>query len=71
MSTHSQMLQIRRRKQKARKDLAIVAKRAKKLKKQSAKPAGAARPKAVKPEKSAKPAKSATPEKSAKPAKSR
>ena len=48
MSTHSQMLQIRRRKQKARKDLAVVAKQAKKLGRQKAKAAGAAKPKSPK-----------------------
>ena len=42
---HSQTVQTRRRKQKAKKDLAVMAKRAKKLRKQTAKAAGAGAPK--------------------------
>ncbi len=41
MSSHSQMLQTRRRKQRIKRDLALIAKRAKKLKKKNAKKADA------------------------------
>lgn len=43
--SHSQTVQTRRRKQRAKKDLAVMTKRAKKLKKQSTKAAGAGAPK--------------------------
>lgn len=43
--THSEMLHTRRRKQKAKKDLAGAAKRAKKLRKQNVKMASADAPK--------------------------
>ena len=41
MTNHSKLVETRRRKQRAKKDLAGIAKRAKKLRKQNAKKAGA------------------------------
>jgi len=45
LTNHSKLVQTRRRKQRAKKDFAVAAKRAKKLRKQDAKKAGAAAPK--------------------------
>jgi hypothetical protein len=45
LTNHSKLVHTRRRKQRAKKDFAVAAKRAKKLRKQDAKKAGAAAPK--------------------------
>jgi len=45
LTNHSQLVQTRRRKQRAKKDSAMAAKQAKKLRKQDAKKAGAVAPK--------------------------